>query len=231
MSEIIRAESIYKSYFIKQAVKTEVLKGISLKIYENEFAAVMGPSGAGKSTLLYLLGSLELPDSGCIEISLAGKFVDYGKIRSSALSEIRNKHIGFVFQFHHLLPEFNALENVMMPALISGCNYKTAEKKANALLDQVGITHRATHKPSELSGGEQQRAAIARALINAPTIVFADEPTGNLDLKNSRAVIELIHQLRIEHNITFVIATHSSEIAEAADRKIMMADGNIADIN
>ncbi len=230
MKIILKSENLYKSYYTKPELKTEVLKNISIDIFENEFVAVMGPSGAGKSTLLYLLGSLEQPDTGKIELNINGSVISYSDLNPHALDEIRNKHIGFVFQFHHLLPEFNTLENVMMPSMIAGFSFSDASGKANVLMNKVGIIHRSNHKPSELSGGEQQRAAIARALINTPSIVLADEPTGNLDLKNSRSVMHLMENLRKEHSLTYIVATHSAEVAALADRKIYMADGEIVEI-
>lgn len=230
MKCVINSKNLFKSYFSKPEIKTEVLKNISLDIFENEFVAVMGPSGAGKSTLLYLLGSLEKPDSGTIKLNIGNQEISYSDMNPHSLDEVRNKHIGFVFQFHHLLPEFNTLENVMMPSMISGDAFSEASSKASLLLNKVGIAHRAKHKPSELSGGEQQRAAIARALINTPSIVLADEPTGNLDLKNSRSVMQLMENLRKEHSLTYIIATHSAEVASLADRKVYMADGEIVDI-
>ncbi|MGE5480587.1 MAG: ABC transporter ATP-binding protein [Chloroflexota bacterium] len=224
---MIRAEGLSKSYSIAGAEPTVALRNVSLDVPEGEFLAIVGPSGAGKSTLLYILSSLEKPDKGSITLGIGGESYRYESMSESALSRFRNKHIGFVFQFHHLLPEFTALENIMMPALIAGAGYRKAEKQAVELIDIVGIGARSHHKPSELSGGEQQRAALARAVINKPSIVFADEPTGNLDSRNAQGALELISRLQREFNLTFVVATHSEEIARAAGRVITMKDGAI----
>lgn len=224
---LLRAEGLYKTYSVRNEIQTEVLKGISIEVSRGEFVAVTGPSGAGKSTLLHLLGSLDSPDKGTIKLMIDGNGYDYSRMPAGELSNIRNSHIGFVFQFHHLLPEFTALENVMIPAFIAGKSWSEAKPKALELLKSVGIEQRAEHKPAELSGGEQQRVAIARALINAPTIVFADEPTGNLDQENSKSMLELIMRLRREHGLTFVVATHSAEVAAIAERIISMKDGKL----
>lgn len=224
---IINVESILKSYSTKAGSRIEVLKGISLQIKHSEFLAIVGPSGVGKSTLLHILGLLDNPDSGNISLYINQKEYVYAKLKSSDISEIRNKMIGFIFQFHHLLPEFNSLENVMMPALIAGESYSSAKRKAEALLDRVGIVDRALSKPKELSGGEQQRVAIVRAIINNPPVIFADEPTGNLDSANSTAILDIIRQLQKDMNLTFIVATHSQEIASAAERIISMKDGKV----
>ena len=230
MQEIIlKAENITKSYKAKSKIYTQVLKGITLDIYKGEFLAIIGPSGAGKSTLLHLLGKLDYVDEGNIELRLDNKIFDYYKLNSNEESLLRNKHIGFVFQFHHLLAEFTALENAMLPALIAGVSFIEAKKKAKELLEIVGVNHRAEHKPSEISGGEQQRVAIARALINSPEIVFADEPTGNLDMKNAQAVLKLFQELREKFKLTFVVATHSIEVATLAERVIKIKDGLLED--
>lgn len=226
---ILQAENLKKSYLIAGNKEANVLKGLSVKINRGELVALMGPSGAGKSTLLHILGSLDQPDEGNIVLSVNGDVYDYSKTSSEEFTKLRNKYIGFVFQFHHLLPEFSALENVMMPALISGMSYKEASEKAKELIEIVGIAGQQHQKPSELSGGESQRAAIARALINNPAIVFADEPTGNLDKSNADSVLELLLDLKKKYSKTFVIATHSNEVAASAERILRMSDGKIVD--
>jgi lipoprotein-releasing system ATP-binding protein len=228
---ILEANNIRKAYEIAGQKRAEVLKDLSLQIKKGEFIALMGPSGAGKSTLLHILGSLDTPDKGEINLNINGEGYDYLSLTPERFTILRNRHIGFVFQFHHLLPEFTALENVMMPALIAGNSYFDAIEKAKELLNIVSITQQWTQKPSELSGGEQQRIAIARALINNPAIVFADEPTGNLDKSNAKAVLELIIKLKKQYSKTFIIATHSSEVANIAERILYMSDGKIIDEN
>lgn len=225
--QILKASKIEKSFSINRTNDTSVLKSVSLEVNQGEFVALMGPSGVGKSTLLYILGSLDNPDKGEIELITSNKSYQYSKLNSDAIAEMRNKEIGFIFQYHHLLPEFTALENVMMPAMIAGTNQDNLKLKAKELLERVGVSHREEHKPMELSGGEQQRVAIARALINSPSIVFADEPTGNLDTQNSEKVLELIESIRQEYGLTFVVATHSLQVAEIADRVLQMKDGKI----
>lgn len=224
---IIKAENIVKTYSTRKLATTPVLKGISLEVFQGEFLAVMGPSGVGKSTLLHILGSIDKPDEGKIEFLQNGRYIDYAKLSGEEISSLRNKKIGFIFQFHHLLPEFTAIENVMLPALIAGKSKSDAKNKALELLKIVGVEERSEHKPMELSGGEQQRVAIARALINEPILVLADEPTGNLDAQNSQAVLELIQELRKKYSLTFIVATHSKEVAEIAERVLMMKDGKI----
>lgn len=199
----------------------EVLKGIHLELSQGEMVSIVGASGAGKSTLLQILGTLERPTEG----QLLFDAVDVTKLSDSKLSEFRNKNIGFVFQFHHLLPEFSALENVCMPAFIQGKKKGEIAAKAMEYLDYLGIADRAQHKPSKLSGGEQQRVAMARALINNPAIILADEPTGNLDSKSSEDLYQLIGELRKEFNQTFVIVTHDAKMAEKADRILTIQDG------
>jgi lipoprotein-releasing system ATP-binding protein len=225
---ILSAKDLIKSYFQK-GQDTPVLKGLSLSIAKGEFVALVGHSGVGKSTFLHLLGCLDVPDSGDIILNIDGKSYNYKKLSSNEGSRIRNNFLGFVFQFHHLLPEFTALENVMMPALIAGVSSNEAKKKAIELLQIVGVEHRASHKPAELSGGEQQRIAISRALINNPKIVLADEPTGNLDSNNSDAILNLIMELRKKYKLTFIVATHSNEIASISERKLVMRDGKIVE--
>ena len=203
----------------------EVLKGIDLQINQGEVVSIVGPSGAGKTTLLQIMGTLLKPDSG--EVFLDG--INPFTLNESALSSFRNTRIGFVFQFHHLLPEFTALENVFLPALIKRTNRKQAENRAKELLAMMGLAERMNNKPTELSGGEQQRVAVARALINEPAIVLADEPSGNLDSKNKKELHGLFFELREKLNQTFVIVTHDAELAEMSDRKIHLVDGQIVD--
>ncbi|CAN5359769.1 ABC transporter ATP-binding protein [soil metagenome] len=213
---MLKTQNIQKSYG-----NLKVLKGIDLDIPKGEVVSIVGSSGAGKSTLLHILGTLDQPDSGQLWIN--GE--EISRLQGNALARFRNKHIGFVFQFHHLLPEFTALENVCIPAYLAKVSQTDAEAKANKLLDLLGLKARATHKPSELSGGEQQRVAVARALINNPSIVLADEPSGNLDSDNSRDLHQLFFQLRDELGQTFVIVTHNQDLANMADRKLVMKDG------
>lgn len=213
---MIKIENIHKSYG-----NVEVLKGIDLSVEKGEIISIVGASGAGKTTLLQIIGTLEKPDKGNIIINNT----DVNALSEKKLSEFRNSNIGFVFQFHHLLPEFTALENILMPAMIKQTPRKEMEERARLLMDFLKISHRAGHKPSELSGGEQQRVAVARALINTPTVVLADEPSGNLDSVNARELHNLFFELRRQYNQTFIIVTHNEEFAEMADRKITMKDG------
>lgn len=224
---ILKTENIEKSYSTRSGLYAYVLKGISIEVNKGEFLAIMGPSGVGKSTLLHLIGSLDTPDKGNIMYYSGDNPVNYKDMPDDKLALFRNKTIGFVFQFHHLMPEFTALENVMMPALIAGAGFSEAKKKASGLMETVGVGTREKHKPMELSGGEQQRVAIARALINNPTIVLADEPTGNLDSANSKAVLDLLLYLKEEYNLTLIVATHSPEVAALCRRIIIMGDGKI----
>lgn len=216
---MLTAQNIFKSYGALQ-----VLKGIDLTIQSGEIVSIVGSSGAGKSTLLHILGTLDKPDLGSIEI--AGE--QTAQLEGKELARFRNQHIGFVFQFHHLLPEFNALENVCIPGWIAGTKKKQVEERAQGLLEKLGLKERMTHHPSALSGGEQQRVAIARALINSPKIVFADEPTGNLDSTHARALHELFLTLRKELGQTFLIVTHNEELAGMSDRVVHMRDGRIS---
>lgn len=215
---MIKASEIYKRF-----LTVEALRGVSLEVAQGEIVAIVGASGAGKSTLLQILGTLMAADSGRVEI--AGK--DCTTMGEKELAAFRNRHIGFVFQFHHLLPEFTALENVAMPALIGGAERKDAFSRAAELLDMVGLSERTTHKPVELSGGEQQRVAIARALINRPSVVLADEPTGNLDTASRDQIHSLLLDIRREFNQTIVMVTHDMSLADSVDRKIVMSDGTI----
>ena len=225
--QLLEARNIFKSFATAASVSTQVLKGITLRIAQGELIAIVGASGAGKSTLLHLLGALELPDSGTItfHIPSSDEAVDYSRASDDYLSYVRNTHIGFIFQFHHLLPEFTTLENVMMPALIQGTSTKKAKEKASTLLRQLLLEDKAENKPSQLSGGEQQRVAFARALINEPALILADEPTGNLDPENSQRLLDLIRQFQRKHNIAFVMVTHSMELAQQADRTLHISNG------
>ena len=200
-----------------------VLKSVNISIKKGEILGITGPSGAGKSTLLQILSTLDFAEKGSLEFD--GK--DLLSLSPKKIAKFRNENIGFIFQFHHLLPEFTALENVCMPALISGLEKKDAEEKALKLLKTLGLEHRTNHKPNELSGGEQQRVSVARALINNPSVIFADEPSGNLDTENARDLHQLFHSLRDEYGQTFVIVTHNHELANMADRVIEMRDGQI----
>jgi lipoprotein-releasing system ATP-binding protein len=203
----------------------EVLKGVDINISKGEIVSIVGSSGAGKTTLLHILGSLDTPDKG--EVWYEGNRIDTLKPRD--LAAFRNKNIGFVFQFHHLLPEFTALENVCIPGWIAGKKTKDLEKKAMDLLITLGVEHRAAHKPNALSGGEQQRIAVARALINDPGIIFADEPTGNLDSSNANSLHHLFQELRDKLNQTFLIVTHNEELASMSDRVLHMKDGKFCE--
>ncbi len=215
---MITGKDIHKSYG-----QLEVLKGIDLQINQGEIVSVVGASGAGKTTLLQIIGTLDKPTSGTILFDNQ----DIATLSEKKLSAFRNKNIGFVFQFHHLLPEFTALENLYIPAFIKGVQQKEAHSRALELLDFLHLSDRATHKPSELSGGEQQRVAVARALMNHPTLILADEPSGNLDSANARELHKLFFSLREKFNQTFVIVTHNQELADMSDRKLMMVDGRI----
>lgn len=217
---MLKTQNIQKSY---GALK--VLKGINIEIGKGEVVSIVGSSGAGKSTLLHILGTLDQPDSGQLWINNE----EISKLGGKALAKFRNQHIGFVFQFHHLLPEFTALENVCIPAYLAGTSKKDAEARAMQLLGMLGLEARAQHKPNELSGGEQQRVAVARALINNPSIVLADEPSGNLDSDNSRDLHQLFFRLRDELGQTFIIVTHNQDLANMADRKLVMKDGNFVE--
>ena len=219
--EIIQAKNISKSFG-----ELQVLKGVNVAIRKAEVVAITGPSGAGKTTLLQLLGSLSSPDTS-ENASLAIQGTDILQLNAKSLAAFRNQNLGFVFQFHELLDEFTALENVMMPGLIQGKKQSELKEKAQKLLQRLGVDHRLDHKPNSLSGGEQQRVAVARALMNDPAIIFADEPSGNLDSQNAAALHELFFELRDELQQTFVIVTHNKSLAAMADRTIQLVDGKI----
>ncbi len=222
---LIHVDDVYK-YYTQHQTRIEVLRGVGFSIARGEMVAIVGPSGAGKSTLLQLMGGLERPSKGVIRY--AG--VTLQQLREEQLADFRNQHIGFVFQFHHLLPEFSALENVMMPALIQRRAQQEARQEAQQLLIRIGLGDRMHHRPSELSGGEQQRVAVARALVNKPDIVLADEPTGNLDQAMSQSIQTLLRRLNKEHGQTFVIVTHDREFAAQMDRAISLVDGQVSTV-
>ncbi len=225
--DIFKCEDmIYINKISKSYGNLTVLKDISLTIHEGEIVAIVGPSGAGKTTLLHIMSTLDSPDSGIVEYN--GE--ELTKLSDKKISKFRNKNIGFVFQFHQLLPEFTALENVMMPALIGGFSLKEAKQKATQLLEELGLGVRLEHKPAELSGGEKQRVAVARALINSPKVIFADEPTGSLDSQNREELQQIFVKLKNKYNQTFVIVTHDSSLSSIADRVVLMKDGRIEEI-
>lgn len=215
---MIQAHHIHKSFG-----KLHVLKGVDLNVERGEIVAIVGKSGAGKSTLLHILGTLDLADEGSLKINQQV----ISDLTSRKLAAFRNNNIGFIFQFHHLLPEFTALENVIIPALIQKQNEAKARERAKELLNYLGLSERLKHKPNQLSGGEQQRVAIARSLINQPAVVFADEPTGNLDSNTSAELHDLIFQLRKDLQQTFIIVTHNEELAKMSDRRLEMEDGRL----
>ncbi|GAB3202170.1 lipoprotein-releasing system ATP-binding protein [Pontibacter aydingkolensis] len=215
---MLQVKNIHKKYGSLQ-----VLKGIDLEIGAGEVVSIVGASGAGKSTLLHILGTLDTADSG--EVVFEGKNI--ARMGATEMARFRNRHIGFIFQFHNLLPEFTALENACLPGFLAGRSEKEVSDKAEQLLGMLGLSHRLHHKPSEMSGGEQQRTAVARALINSPKIIFADEPSGNLDSKNAQELHDIFFRLRNEFNQTFVIVTHNEQLAGMADRTLVMKDGQI----
>jgi len=218
MGKLISATNIHKSFG-----ELEILKGIDIQIAKGEVVSIVGSSGAGKTTLLQILGTLDKPDKG--EILIAGQEIN--RLSEKKISRFRNKHIGFIFQFHQLLPEFTAIENACIPAFISGISKQEALSKGEELMKLLGLKDRMDHKPQALSGGEQQRVAVARALINNPSVIFADEPSGNLDSKNSDELHQLFFKLRDELNQTFLIVTHHDDFAAMADRMLVMEDGKI----
>lgn len=213
---MLKASNIHKSYG-----NLHVLKGVDLEIKKGEIVSIVGKSGAGKSTLLHILGTLDVPDSGTLMIN----DINASKLAQKPLANFRNKNIGFIFQFHHLLPEFTAVENVCIPALINNQSEKESLVRAKELLDYLGLSDRLDHKPTQLSGGEQQRVAVARALMNNPAVVFADEPSGNLDSESSKDLHQLLFKLRDDFQQTFIIVTHNEELAKMSDRTVTMKDG------
>lgn len=219
---LIRIADLHKSYYDGES-ELPVLQGVSLEIYMSELLAIVGASGVGKSTLLHIIGTLDRPTAGSVLYDEQDVFT----LSDTELARFRNKEIGFVFQFHHLLPEFTALENVAMGGLITSSNNKSVYKEAESLLDYVGLSERLSHYPSQLSGGERQRVAIARSLINQPKVVLADEPTGNLDRRNSEAILELLWDLNAKSGQTFIIVTHNQELAQQVDRVIQLVDGKV----
>jgi len=220
---LLSIRNIQRQFEVGGGKSLLVLKGVSMEVKSEEIVAIVGPSGAGKSTLLHILGMIDRPNTG--EMVLDGKNIF--ELKDDALASIRNKEVGFVFQFHHLLPEFSATENVAIPALIGGGRLSSSLDRARTLLADVGLQERLDHKPSELSGGEQQRVAVARALMNSPKLILADEPSGNLDSENARTLHTMILQLRQKHHQTFVIVTHNKEFAAMADRVITLVDGKV----
>jgi lipoprotein-releasing system ATP-binding protein len=222
-SPLLRAENIHKAYGTENN-PVKVLRGVDMNLFSGEMLAIVGASGSGKTTLLQILGCLDIPDQG----KLFFRKKELTTISENGLSGHRNKNIGFIFQFHYLLPEFSALENVMMPGLIAGHNKKKLQKKAMDLLDQVGMVHRIQHRSGELSGGEQQRVALARALIMEPALLLADEPTGNLDSKNGNQVFELLTSLCRTQDLSVIMVTHNMALAESMDRCLTLADGRLS---
>jgi len=227
MSEILKCNSVNKTFLTGQNEELHILKNVSLSIKANKLTVIIGASGAGKSTFLHILGGLDKPDSG--EVILLNQ--NLYELKNNELAKFRNKNIGFVFQFHHLLPEFTAEENVMIPLLISGKSKNEARKSSLELLKTVGLESRKNHKPAELSGGESQRVAVARSLACNPKIIFADEPTGNLDSENSKSLNQLFLQLKNEMDISFLIVTHNPELMNIGDEIIEMKDGDIIPID
>jgi len=222
VSLVIEAQDVFKSYWMPKG-ELKVLKNINLQVQEGEIVSMVGPSGVGKSTLLHILGALDKPSSGMVRMD----GINIGELTEEKMARLRNERVGFVFQFHHLLPEFNALENVLMPALISRQPLERSQKRAEQLLSAVGLSERLRHRPNELSGGEQQRVAVARALMNQPRLILADEPSGNLDRASSEELHDLIFSLSREFKQTFIIVTHNEHLAGRSDRIIKMFDGTI----
>lgn len=222
-NSILTAKNIIKSFSTDRKERLDILREISLDIEENKITVIVGPSGAGKSTLLHILGGLDKPDTGSVQI--LGQ--ELSKLSNTATDSLRNSSIGFIFQFHHLLPEFSAEENIMLPLLINGKSRSEAQKRSDELIELVNLSHRKKHRPSELSGGEQQRIAVARAIANDPPLIFADEPTGNLDTMNSEIINNLFVRLRDEFVKTLVIVTHNKDLMAIADNTITMKDGII----
>lgn len=225
MSNLLQCHNICKTYR-EGTLDTQVLKGVSFELKEGELASIIGSSGSGKSTLLHILGALDDATEG--HVTFLGD--ELSALSSNKQAKIRNQHLGFVYQFHHLLADFSALENVAMPLLIGGMRTGAAKEKAKVLLDKVGLSHRIDHRPSELSGGERQRVAIARALVNSPALVLADEPTGNLDHKTALAIYDLMRELNKESGTAFLVVTHDGELAAKMDRQLHMQDGLLLDV-
>ncbi|CAH8217641.1 lipoprotein-releasing ABC transporter ATP-binding protein LolD [Vibrio sp. SA48] len=225
MNNLLQCHNVCKTYQ-EGELQTQVLKGVSFNIQAGELVSIIGTSGSGKSTLLHILGALDDASQG--SVSFLGQ--DLSALSSNKQAKIRNQHLGFVYQFHHLLADFTALENVAMPLLIGGQKTSIAKQAAKALLEKVGLGHRLSHRPSELSGGERQRVAIARALVNQPDLVLADEPTGNLDHKTALSIYDLMRQMNQEFGTAFLVVTHDSELAEKMDRKMHMQDGLLIDV-
>lgn len=222
---ILSVENIYKSYSLQSKDDTPILKGVSFSVSEGEYVSLIGPSGAGKSTLLHLIGTLDAVDSGSIFFKNNKEMVDLTKLSQEKIERLRNQEIGFVFQFHHLLPEFTALENIFLPSIIAGDYSKEKKEKALSLMETLGVVHRKENKPHELSGGEQQRVAIARALFSDPSILLADEPTGNLDSANTENILHLFDEIRSKYSLTIIVATHSEAVAKRTMRTITLKDG------
>ncbi|MBF4281779.1 lipoprotein-releasing ABC transporter ATP-binding protein LolD [Vibrio anguillarum] len=225
MNNLLQCHNVCKTYH-EGELRTQVLKGVSFGIQAGELVSIIGTSGSGKSTLLHILGALDEATEG--SVSFLGQ--DLSSLSSNKQANIRNQHLGFVYQFHHLLADFTALENVAMPLLIGGQKVSRAKQAAQALLEKVGLGHRLSHRPSELSGGERQRVAIARALVNQPDLVLADEPTGNLDHKTALAIYDLMRQMNQEFGTAFLVVTHDSELAEKMDRQMHMQDGLLINV-
>ncbi|KHA61362.1 ABC transporter [Vibrio variabilis] len=225
MSNLLQCHNICKTYR-EGALDTQVLKGVSFELKKGELASIIGSSGSGKSTLLHILGALDDATEG--SVSFLGQ--DLANLSSNKQAKLRNRHLGFVYQFHHLLADFSALENVAMPLLIGGEKVADAKAKAQALLEKVGLSHRIDHRPAELSGGERQRVAIARALVNSPDLVLADEPTGNLDHKTALSIYDLMRELNRESGTAFLVVTHDGELASKMDRQLHMQDGLLLNV-
>lgn len=223
-SVLLTGENIWKEYPMGKNQPLQVLKGVDIEIRHGEFVVIVGPSGSGKSTLLHILGGLDRPTKGIVKLEEQNVF-SFGE---EQLAAFRNRSMGFIFQFHHLLPEFSTLENICMPALIAGKRMKDAASRAKTLLEQVGLSDRAHHKPNELSGGEQQRVAVARALMNKPQLVLADEPSGNLDEENGLNLHRLLAHLSVELEMTFIVATHNYDLTRRASRVLRLSDGKLS---
>ncbi len=219
----LEAESVGKSFIGGDGKPLQILDGLDLRVDSGEAVAIVGASGAGKSTFLHILGALDRPTSGCVRL----KGQDVSKLGDEALAEVRNQHVGFVFQFHHLLREFTAVENVMMPGLVGSLDFRGARERARSLLAEVGLDHRETHRPRQLSGGEQQRVAVARALMNQPLVLLADEPSGNLDKRTSERLHDLLFELKERRNLSLVVVTHNTDLASRADRVLQLDGGRL----